>query len=250
MNRVAVGQGQADHDLHRADVETASQDYARRFEGAVGAWFLEHQARCALELISRASPGHLSILDVGGGHAQLTRPLLDAGHRLVVQGSAVGCHERLSCERSRLDCVTSDLWRLPFRDRCFDLVIGIRLLAHVDDWRGLLSEMARVSSRLVLVDAPLKTPLHRLAPSLFDRKRAIEGNTRPYFDYLPEDVMDALRACGLHIAGQVRQYALPMVLHRKLASASLSRNFEAALSAVGVTPWLGSPGLFLATRRG
>jgi ubiquinone/menaquinone biosynthesis C-methylase UbiE len=249
VTRVAVGEGRAFHDLHRADIETASENYARRFEGAVGAWLLEHQARCALELISRASPDRLSILDVGGGHAQLALPLLRAGHRLVVQGSAVVCHERLARERSRLDCVTSDLWQLPFPDRCFDLVSGIRLLAHVDDWRGLLREMARVSRRLVLVDAPLKTPLHRLAPRLFDRKRSIELNTRPYFDYRPEDVMDALRACGLHIAGEVRQYALPMVLHRTLANAALSRNVEAALSAVGVTDRWGSPGLFLATRR-
>jgi hypothetical protein len=79
---------------------------------------------------------------------------------------------------------------------------------------GLVREMARVSRRLVLVDTPLQTPIHHLAPALFDRKRSIEGNTRPYLDYRPEEVVDGLRACRLRIVGQTRQYALPMVLHR------------------------------------
>lgn len=248
--RIAVGDGQARHDLRRADVETASDAYARRFEGAVGAWFLERQARCALDLIARAAPGSLSILDVGGGHGQLTRPFLDAGHRVVVHASAPGCHERLAPYRNRVGRVISDLWQLPFADRSFDLVSGIRLLAHVDDWHGLVREMARVSLSLVLVDAPLRTPVHRLAPALFARKRRIEGNTRPYFDYQSDEVVDGLRDCGLRVVGQARQYALPMVLHRKIGVAALSSRVEAALCAVGVTGTLGSPGLFLATRSG
>ena len=38
--------------LPAADVETASEGYARRFAGPVGAWFLEIQARLTLELLA------------------------------------------------------------------------------------------------------------------------------------------------------------------------------------------------------
>ncbi|MGI9591965.1 MAG: class I SAM-dependent methyltransferase [Myxococcota bacterium] len=249
MSKAAVGEGQAFHDLRRADVETASAGYARRFEGAVGAWFLERQARAALALLEGRAAGTLRVLDVGGGHAQLTGPLLAARHRLAVHGSDPSCHARLAPYRSRLDCLSSDLWRLPFADDCFDLVTGVRLLAHVEDWRELLAEMARVSRRFVLVDAPLTTPIHRLAPALFARKREIEGNTRPYFDYAPGEVVEGLAACGLQPVGEARQFTLPMVLHRALGWVGFSRAAEAALGALGLTARIGSPGLFLGEKQ-
>src|SRR5262245_53053861 len=48
-----------------ADVATSSADYARRFAGGVGAWFLEVQAKATVELLA-PWPG-ASVLDVGGG---------------------------------------------------------------------------------------------------------------------------------------------------------------------------------------
>ena len=76
-----------------ADVETSSAAYARRFEGAVGRWFLDVQARVTLELL-RPRAG-TSVLDVGGGHAQLTGPLLAAGCQVTVYGSAEACRDRV-----------------------------------------------------------------------------------------------------------------------------------------------------------
>ena len=64
--------------LEDADVETSSDDYARRFAGAVGAFFLEIQARTTLDLL-QPWPGS-RVLDVGGGHGQVTGPLIEAGH--------------------------------------------------------------------------------------------------------------------------------------------------------------------------
>ena len=57
-----------------------------RFSGAVGHWFLQRQAQLTLELL-RALPG-ARVLDVGGGHGQLTRPLLEAGHPVTVLASS------------------------------------------------------------------------------------------------------------------------------------------------------------------
>ena len=54
------------------DVETASEDYARRFAGEVGRYFLDVQAEIVLEML--ASWPQASVLEVGGGHAQLAGP--------------------------------------------------------------------------------------------------------------------------------------------------------------------------------
>jgi len=48
-----------------ADVETSSEDYAGRFSGAVGAWFLKVQEDATLHMLSPHAGA--SVIDVGGG---------------------------------------------------------------------------------------------------------------------------------------------------------------------------------------
>lgn len=60
-----------------ADIETASEDYATRFSGAVGEYFLELQLKIVLQFLEQYSA--TSLLDVGGGHAQLAVPLVEKG---------------------------------------------------------------------------------------------------------------------------------------------------------------------------
>ncbi len=244
--RIAVGEGRA-HDTREPDVETASEDYAARFAGSIGKWLLEVQARRALELVHRVAPGPLSVLDVGGGHGQLVGPLLAAGHFVVVHGSRPSCHRRIR-PRAKLARLSAGLWELPFRDGSFDLVAGVRLLAHVTRWRELLAEMARVSRGLVLVDFPLRGALHRLAPTLFRAKRKLEANTRPYFSYDLAEIQAALGEAGLSPAGVAREFTLPMVLHRGMGSLALSRALEGVAAGLGLTGRIGSPILFLARR--
>src|SRR5262245_1315858 len=76
-----------------ADVETSSDAYARRFAGPVGRFFLDVQARTTLELL-RPFAG-ASVLDVGGGHAQLAVPVAEAGHPVTVYGSRDACGDRV-----------------------------------------------------------------------------------------------------------------------------------------------------------
>lgn len=247
--KVAVGNGLAGHDVLTADVVTSGDSYASRFSGPVGGWFLAVQARNAIELISDARPSCRSVLEVGGGHGQLTRPLLESGLRVVVHGSRAGCHERLRDVSGRIGRVASDLWHLPFADASFDLVVAIRLLAHVTAWRELLAELARVARSHVLIDFPARGAIHRLAPSLFDAKRHFEGDTRPYFDYTEREVTDGFLNLGLERAGVRRQFALPMVVHRVLRRPGLSRRLESVAAGLGVTRRVGSPVLYLARCR-
>lgn len=246
--RDAVGSGSLEHDVRTADIETSSEAYTNRFRGAVGAWFLDVQANAVRDLLADAGAGQLSVLDVGGGHGQLTERFLADGHRVVTHGSRPICHARLAHLGSRIGRVSSDLWHLPFPDATFDIVVGIRLLAHVEDWRQLLEEMTRVSRRFVLVDFPARGPQRVLASALFGAKRKLEGDTRPYFDYEQSEVESALVAQGLRICQSKRQFALPMALHRGMRSARISALLEAATRTLGITARLGSPIVLLSER--
>jgi len=186
------------------------------------------------------------VLEVGGGHGQLTSALLAAGHRVCVHGSHGSCHDRLRKRGVTVDFVTSSLWQLPFAEHSFDLVVAIRLLAHVEDCPSLLAELARVSRGLVLLDFPVRGAAHRMAPWLFRAKRAVEGNTRPYFDYPVSEVEQALDGVGLRVLGVHRQLAFPMALHRALKRPGLSRRLESAADRIGLTGAVGSPVLILA----
>ena len=77
----------------QADADTATDAYASRFSGPVGEWFLEVQRRIVLDLL--APWPHASVLDLGGGHAQIAGSLVEAGYRVMVAGSRETCRARL-----------------------------------------------------------------------------------------------------------------------------------------------------------
>lgn len=235
------------------DVQTASEAYARRFAGAVGTWFLTVQEEQVLQLLAAGPGERFSILEVGGGHAQLAPALLAAGHEVVEQGSTPACATRLrpllARYPERLHFVSSSLWRLPFPDLAFDAVIGVRLLAHVERWRELLGEMARVSRRMVLVDFPPRLSANLLAPALFALKRRLEGNTRPFFCYGTRELHEPLRAAGFRHFRVQRQFFLPMVLHRTLGAPVVSAGLERGCRRLGLTALLGAPALLAAADR-
>lgn len=242
------------HDTTTPDVETASADYATRFAGPIGRYFLEVQQRHVLNLLNAGPDQPLRILDVGGGHGQLTAALLDAGHEVWVQGSAAACRTPLEPlmkdYRGRLRFVTASLFELPFPDRAFDAVIAVRLLAHIEAYQALLAEMARVSGRTIVIDFPPVLSANLAEPVLFRLKRRLEGNTRPFFSYRAKQLQGPLAAAGFERFRTVRQFFLPMVLHRKARRPGLSARLERAFAASGLTGLLGAPALLAAERPG
>jgi hypothetical protein len=77
---------------------------------------------------------------VGGGHAQIAPPLIDAGYQVTVAGSAPVCGARLepwtSTGRCRFD--VADLQHLPYEDATFDAVVCYRLLVRDEQPQFLL----------------------------------------------------------------------------------------------------------------
>lgn len=247
---VVAGRG-FDHDTDSPDIHTASEAYARRFTGG-GRVALIRQAECLEHMLGAMNAGPLRVLDVGGGHAQTTETMLAHGHDVVVQGSAASCFQRLAplarAQPDRLTGCASSLLTLPFADGSFDLVMALRLMAHVTRWRELLTEMLRVTRRYLVIDFPILSGAQRLAGILFRLKMRVEGNTRPFFLYNRRDVLHHLRSFGAAPTAEEGELVLPMALHRMLGSPDASIRAEMFLSRVGLRALWGSPVLLLVTK--
>jgi SAM-dependent methyltransferase len=224
-----------------ADIETASLDYARRFAGGVGEYFLDVQMRAALEMISPWSGAR--VLDVGGGHAQIAAPLVKNGFAVTVTGSSNDCRHRLD-EQLASDAYSfqiCDMLSLPFEDSSFDIVTAFRLLPHVNHWRELISEMCRVASSVIIIDYPDIRSFNFLSERLFDAKKAIEGNTRPFrcfsrHELLAEFVQNSFTKFTFR-----PEFFFPMAIHRAVGSTAFSRFVESCSRLTGLTGILGSP---------
>ncbi len=224
-----------------ADVVTSSEGYAGRFAGPVGRFFLDVQTRATLDLL--AAWPRASVLDVGGGHGQVTGPLVDAGYDVTVYGSSKVCEDRVRpwTGSGRARFRTGDLLKAPFPDRSFDVVLSYRLLPHVARWTVLIAELSRLAGAAVLVDYPTSRSANAVAEALFGLKKRVEGNTRPFTVFKDQQVIRAFAAAGLRPTARRPQFFVPMALHRALGSAPLSQAMERVSSALGLTQRFGSP---------
>ena len=226
-----------------ADVEASTEEYARRFSGSVGRWFLEVQTSLTLAALA-GLPAGATVLDVGGGHAQVALPLAEAAYQVTVAGSERSCRRLLagwtSAGRGRF--VVADLHHLPYPRRAFDAVICYRLMAHSIDWRRLVGELCRVAAHRVVVDYPARSSVNILSRPLFATKRAVEGgSTRPYAMYDREDIAACFARSGFRVTSEMPQFFLPMAVHRLGKMSWLSRAAEASARALGLTRMFGSP---------
>jgi 2-polyprenyl-3-methyl-5-hydroxy-6-metoxy-1,4-benzoquinol methylase len=231
-----------------ADIESSSDDYARRFAGPSGAWMLEVQERGFLGLLS-GHPG-VTVLDVGGGHGQLAVPLARRGWQLTVLASDPSCRHRVEAavKEGLLRFAVGDLLRLPFPDRSFDTVVSVRMLTHCRRWEEFVAELCRVARRSVIVDYPTSESANRIAPALFGAKKKLEGNTRLWRLFRHREVEAAFSAAGFRVHERRPQFLFPMVLHRLLRFLPVSKALEGAASAVGLTRRWGSPVILEARR--
>jgi 2-polyprenyl-3-methyl-5-hydroxy-6-metoxy-1,4-benzoquinol methylase len=234
-------QGQVITSGEHADVETSSDGYAARFASAAGAWMLSVQERIVLDWL-RATPG-ASVLDVGGGHAQLALPLANAGFDVTVLGSDPTCIKRIESEvhAGRMQFAVGDLVALPFPARSFAVVISIRLLPHCDAWPKLIAELCRVSKNAVIVDYPTTQSVNFFSAAFFGAKKKIEKNTRPFTLFSHREVAAEFARHGFVAAGRKGEFFLPMVLHRMLKCPAVSAALEGMCGALGLKKLLGSP---------
>jgi SAM-dependent methyltransferase len=229
------------------DIETASDAYARRFAGAAGRYLLGEQETAIRAVLADWDGG--TVLDVGGGHAQLTGLLRSLADYVLVFGSDARSLERV--RRDFPDCATAtgDLLALPFASRSFDVVVAVRLLPHVRNWVRLLSELCRVARSTVVVDYPRTTGFNGLTPLLFPLKKRLEGNTRHYRNFRDAEIDDVLQVCGFEPRERRAQFLLSMVAHRRANGFAALRGFERAAKHLRLTQSFGSPVIVRADRR-
>ena len=224
-----------------ADIETSSDDYARRFEGDVGRWFLQIQEQVTSEMV-RVFPAP-RVLDVGGGHGQVTDALLKNGCEVVILGSAESCRKRVESFIDEIKCSfrVGNLVALPFGDQEFDVVVSYRLLPHCERWKKLIAELCRVARKAVIVDFPEVNSVNAIAPWLFKWKKGIEKNTRPYTCFRQKEVVQEFAKHGYRLDERFPEFFLPMVLHRALKAPKISAAVEKVCRGLRMTEWFGSP---------
>ena len=231
-----------------ADIETSSPDYATRFAGEAGRFFLEEQTRIVLQLLGR-TPAK-KVLDVGGAHCQLAQPLIEKGYELTITGSSLICGQRAEkrLPAGSFTYLTCNSLALPFPDRSFPVVLSFRLLPHVDNWPQLLSELCRVASEMVIIDYPDTRSFNVFYRLLFHLKKRMEGNTRTYTMFQRDQIAAAFTSHGLTQLSFQPQFFWPMVVHRRLNNMAVSTMAEKPCRYTGLTALFGSPVIVCATR--
>lgn len=231
-----------------ADIATASDDYARRFAGPVGAWMLKVQENITLRLLRQ--PGIATVLDVGGGHGQLAFPMCQEGLAVTVVGSADACQRRIGALVKAGLCrfQIADLLKLPYAAEAFDAVICFRLVTHCARWPVLIAELCRVARQMVILDYPTSQSINFAAPRLFGAKKRLEGNTRAFRLFRHAEIRDEFGKHGFAIVERAGQFVLPMVLHRRLKCQPLSAWLEKKCAHSGLAQRWGSPVIIKAGR--
>jgi 2-polyprenyl-3-methyl-5-hydroxy-6-metoxy-1,4-benzoquinol methylase len=230
------------------DQESSYRSYASRFAGRVGRWFLRVQEEAAVSMLAPYQGA--SILDVGGGHGQLTPALLRLSRSVTIAGSGGADHSQVQVyvDSGQVDYQVVNLLKLPFPYDHFDVVISFRLLPHMRNWETFLSELGRVARQAVLVDYPEVRSINYIAPHLFKYKKQLEVNTRPFTRFHEDELAAVLKPMGFRRKERFPQYFLPMVLHRKLDSVNTSKRLETGFRRLGLTGKFGSPVILLFTR--
>jgi 2-polyprenyl-3-methyl-5-hydroxy-6-metoxy-1,4-benzoquinol methylase len=208
------------------------------------------QARTTLELL--VPWPRARVLDVGGGHGQLTGPLIAAGHEVTIYGSDPVCRERVRAhvEGGRAQFQSGDLLAAPFADRAFDVVLAFRLLPHVAAWPALVAELCRLAAHAVVVDYPTRRSVNAVAGPLFEAKRNVEGDTRPFAVFRDAEIEAVFGASGFRVTARRPQFLWPMALHRAHGRGGLARALESVPRLTGLTQALGSPVILRAERHG
>ncbi len=232
-----------------ADIETASEDYARRFSGKIGEFFLALQSRIVLKLLAPWPAAR--VLDVGGGHGQIALPLVQKGYQVTVAGSSPSSRKRLDSllPPDSFTFQYGHLLDLPFRDKSFDVVVSFRLLPHLDQWPDLIAEMCRVADKAVIIDYPDIRSFNFFSDFLFKAKKAVEGNTRPFRCFSRSEVLAPFIKNRFNQPLFYPEFFCPMAIHRALNSRAFSRAVESVSRLLGLTHLWGSPVILRVIRK-
>ena len=233
-----------------ADPAMAERFEAMRFSGPIGRLIAETQEREIAEFLAPLAGRR--ILDVGTGTGRAAIALARRG--AVVTGVDASAEmldvarRRAREENAEVTFVRGDAHRLDFAERSFDAVVCLRVLMHTPDWRASLGELCRVSGGRVVFDYPSLYSTAAIQAGIRRVTHRFNPAVEAYRVFSPGAVRRVLADAGFQVRGEHRQFVLPIALHKRINSASLTRGVEGAFEKVGLMRLLGSPITVVAER--
>jgi ubiquinone/menaquinone biosynthesis C-methylase UbiE len=233
-----------------ADPQMARTFDQRRFGGPIGDLVARTQARVLANMVGRIQ--ERSILDVGTGTGRVALLLAHGAARVTGVDAS---EEMLAIARRRAEAELvkvrferGDAHALDFPDRSFDAVVSFRLLMHAPDWRRCLSEMCRVSDRLVIIDYPSATSFAAIESWLRRVAGSVGIRTEPYRVFGRATIAATLNEHGYRIRSMHRQFVLPIAFHKLIGSRRFTVWIEDILDRLGLLKPFGSPVTLVAER--
>lgn len=182
----------------QAGAESYATKYDRELHKRVSSYF---ERRAVLRALARTGVTGGLVLDVPCGAGRLTPLLETAARRLVsvdYSPAMVAIHRRRFGERHP-EALVGDSFRLPFRDRAFDVVFSARLSHHIGDEALRLEhlrEVMRVSAAWTIVTVFDSRSLKNL---LRDVRRAFNRKKPPKNTLSREQVASTAAAAGFSV---------------------------------------------------
>jgi SAM-dependent methyltransferase len=233
-----------------ADPAMAEAFDGLRFSGPIGTLLAEDQERVLASFLSPLE--ERTVLDVGTGTGRAAIALARRGARVTgVDASEMMltvARRRAADAGASVAFIQGDAHGLDQPDRSFDAVVCLRVIMHTPDWRQSLGELCRVARTRVVFDYPALSSAAAIQAAVRRVAAAAGASVEAYRVFSDRSVREALAVHGFRIAGTHRQFVLPIALHKRLGSATLTRNVEKALAAVGLRAIFGSPVTVVAER--
>jgi SAM-dependent methyltransferase len=251
--------------LEWPDYHSSLPEYAARFPGALGQWILKIQTDKLLEAITprlaapRMGPSlqtSYDVIDVGGGHGQVTPTLLELEKRVATVVSDARATDTLTkmlallpppCIANYTPIVTP-LDELPFESGSIPLAVSLRMVCHMHDWRRFVAELCRVTSSQVIIDYPSLQSANYFQHLFFRAKLKVEGNTRSFTVFDDREIAAEFHRHGFTKIRLYRQFAIPLAFHRVIKKPKVSAMAENLFTRVGLTDLIGSPVILSAAR--
>jgi SAM-dependent methyltransferase len=215
----------------------------RRFGGPIGELIAGSQARVLANMIGRIKDR--SVLDVGTGTGRAALLLARGGARVTAVDASVQMLEmarrRAAEESVKVNFMIADAHALKFPDRAFDAAVCLRVLMHAPDWRLCMSELCRVSQRLVIFDYPSAFSVAAIESLTRRAVHAAGGRTEAYRVLSDRQIRNALSESGFAVRSIHRQFVMPIQLHRAIGSRRFTFFSEDLLDRVGLLRLFGSP---------
>jgi ubiquinone/menaquinone biosynthesis C-methylase UbiE len=229
---------------------------ALRFSGPIGRLLADSQEQ---QIATSLAPLEgRRVLDVGTGTGRAAIALARRGAIVTgIDASAEMLH--VAEKRARdaglapgeagpLTFVRGDAHHIDFADRSFDAVVCLRVLMHTPDWKQSLRELCRVADSRIVFDYPSRSSAAAVEALARRAVAPFVPRIEAYRVFSSRAIRAALREQGFRVAGEYRQFVLPIALHKRIGSEAWTRRVERLLARVGLLRLFGSPVTIVAER--